>query len=637
MSVRKQGPTESRIFDLIAPLLVAALCSAISVFWAIRVPIFESPDETAHADYALELYDVGHPFTVRDPRPHTFVTAQSRYIAKSIGYREMRYNPAARVPMGYGTPTYFKNLDRGAPPRIANPPGPASTMPYVMFAYPIGYYAVVASMMSLAGNLIHDSLSTVFFVGRFANSLFLFLTVLLAYRIFLTLRLGRVVAMLATLGVGLFPLVSAVSGAIQPDGLALLLSTGILYSALSFRKRPQMSYVVSLSVLCSTLFFVKQHNALAFWLPVLFLVGTSWWGHRRKLTLTALYLVLIPSIAFAGSFVLTPVRGLRDPQRFIHDTVSHAASPAGYGLMGLVNRFIQGLTSLYGGGTAFWSYWLQFGFRGATFVPSGSSQALSTVLLCGTFAVAVALLARQISILRRIYRVFSKNSRHGALLLLAADVPKNVYLCVLLILLVIYVGTGITLQGRYMLVTLVPLAIVLLKSIPNQFRPRSRKRIRLGIAGSMAFYSLVLCGFGIHAIDANYYERATTPLRIDTLADVDFATSKRRSLNLDSPIAIARAEAVNFSGHAIDMRTGLPAEEIVVAVDGRTRAVGHTGLARIDVASIFADEALDRCGFAITLPFASLHRGYNRIDFYVKRRDDFTQLAFRRSFQIDVR
>lgn len=624
-------------FD-VASLLVALLCGALSVIWALRVPVFESPDEAAHADYAFALYDVGRPFVVRNAIAHTFATPQTRYLADAIGYREMRYNPTARAPSGYGTSAYFRALDRAAPQPRNRVPAHGSTMPYVMFAYPIGYYAILATVMEAAGKLSRGSLSAEFFIGRFSSALFLTFTLLIVYRIFRILSFSRAVALAASLALGSFPLVTVVSSAIQPDNLALLVSTAILYYALRFQREPIGSHALALGLLCSVMFFVKQHNALAFWLPSLFLVTTLWWRKRRSLAIATTYLVALPVLAFAGSFVLTPVRELRDPQRFVQNTIAHSAASSGPALVEFAAGILRGIVSLYGGGTAFSSFWLQFGFRGATYVPEATSHSLASVLLGVTIIVSIVALATHLRVLRRILTVYRKRSPYRAACLIAADIPKNTYAFVLAALLMIYVGTAITLQGRYMLVALVPLSIVLLRDLPRLFKQRYRERLRLGIAVSFAAYSVVLSIFALRAMNENYYAPVRQPLTTDILADVDSVIANERDVPIGSNMLVVRNSDVTFSGHAIDMRTGLPAERVVLTIDGRrARVIGRTGLERIDVAAIFADERLDRSGFSLTVPARSLHPGINRIDLRAMRNSETQGLAFTRPFTLRVR
>jgi len=619
-------------------LAIALLCAAFATVWALRVPYFESPDEIAHADYAFALYDVGRPFLVADARPNNFVTTQSRYIAEATHYRRMRYNPAARVDAGYGSRAYFRELDRGAPkPSYAVPPR-GSNMPYVMFAYPFAYYAIVAGVMTIVGDATSQSISSIFFAARLTSTLFLFGTCLLMWRIFRLSGFERGVALMATLGVGSFPLVTTMAATIQPDNFAFLVSALTLYFALYFRRRPSGRNAVLLGLTCATLFFAKQHNALAFWLPSAFLAATMWRrivGPVRPVALVAVGIA--PLVALATSFLLSPVLGLSDPQRFIRETLHHAHAGQGTVLHETLTSVARKFLDLYAGGTAFWSYWLEFGVRGATYVPDRVAQPLASFLIVATIVTASAVVVLRIRIVQRIFRVGRKRSVEGALRLVAAGIAVNSYALVFGILVVLSIGAGITLQGRYMLVAIVPLVIILLQTLPRFFVRPHRRVVRHVLAGSMATCSLLLSFAGLHALDADYYEPARHSLAHDSLADVDVVTIRAIDTAASDEIAAPRNEAVTFSGHAIDMRTGLPARRIVVRVNGRDRSAAGTGEVRPDVAAVFADDLLQRSGFRITLPSSVFHRGSNDVEFRLADADDKRPLPFLRRFAVSVR
>jgi len=640
MLKRKSGlaaPTYN-LRELSWAVIIAMTCALIAMVWAIRVPIFEFPDEIAHGDYAFALYSAGRPFVLKDARPKNFATEQSRYIAEATHYREMRYNPVARVPAGYGTRSFYRRLDQAAPRPLHTTPHDGSDMPYVMFAYPVAYYAIVATVMVFVGDISSQSLSAVFFAGRFLSSLCLLLTCLTTWRLFRLTGFDSRTALLATFGVGAFPLVTTISAAIQPDTLALLMSTIVLYRAIVFKRYPTERHAVILSVACAAMFFSKQHNALAFWLPSAFLVTVMWWRQMRRTRALALLCVgLLPLTALVTSLSLSPVSQLRDPQRFVLGALHGANASHGSGLVDTIGMLLSGAVDLYGGGAGFWSFWLHFGIRGATYVPIEMAVPLAKLLLIGTILTGSAVIVVQTHVLRRIWTIGRCRSRHSAITLILRDIAMNAYAFVLTILLLLYLGSGIALQGRYMAVALVPLVIILLRTIPRLFKCRRRTSIRLLLASTMAIYSFAFSLCGIRAIENDYYAPAPHPLIKDVLADVDTVTIRQQSFRAGDEIRVLPNEAVTFNGHAVDMRTGLPAKHIVVRVNGRHLTLSGTGVESPDVAAAFIDDGLRRSGFRISLPGSAFHAGRNLVDFTIEGSTYHHELAFSRPFVVSVR
>src|SRR5262249_47861753 len=112
-------------------LLVAciiAASAALSTYWVFLVPIFESPDENIHADYAFSLYSAGRLINLREPwlpwNSHPTGTRFDRdlvfhvytlYLTKATDVERIQFNPQVMAPKGYGTAGFFAALDRDAP------------------------------------------------------------------------------------------------------------------------------------------------------------------------------------------------------------------------------------------------------------------------------------------------------------------------------------------------------------------------------------------------------------------------------------------------------------------------------------------------------------------------------------------
>ena len=96
--------------------IVAGVC-ALAMRWVFLVPIYQSPDEPHHLDYALTIRDGGffHAIPI-DPSRTIGAHAWTRYLLERTDAETIFFNQSAKVPEGYGTRKYYRDLDRDAPP-----------------------------------------------------------------------------------------------------------------------------------------------------------------------------------------------------------------------------------------------------------------------------------------------------------------------------------------------------------------------------------------------------------------------------------------------------------------------------------------------------------------------------------------
>jgi hypothetical protein len=314
-------------------LVVAASCG-VSLVWVFAVPIYQSPDEPAHLDYALAIYAHGRPFKAQHTsfeqlppyvHPYTF------YLQDRTRAFEIAHSPGAKVEPGYGTADYFARLDRAAPPadsiQVAGPN-------HLAAVYPFGYYTLLAGWIALVRQF-SDSLTVTFFAARIFSVLLLAITLPAMYGTLRLMNFGRQFSLLLTTGIGLFPLTSFVSAYVQPDNLSWTLLTLSIYLALRFRRfstlpgaayevsglrRPLTPYVnpgkkslVALGLCLGALIVTKVHFFLCAAIPIAAMLGAELVRDRAAIGhwLRTAALSFLPSLLL-GSVYLWSVWGTQN-------------------------------------------------------------------------------------------------------------------------------------------------------------------------------------------------------------------------------------------------------------------------------------------------------------------------------------
>jgi hypothetical protein len=290
-------------------LVVAASCG-VSLYWVFAVPIYQSPDEPAHLDYALAIYAHGRPFNAQ----HTsfeqlppYVHPYTLYLQERTRAFEIAHSPGAKVEPGYGTADYFARLDRDAPPadsvHVAGPN-------HLAAVYPFGYYTLLAGWIALVRQF-SDSLTVTFFAARIFSVTLLAITLPATYGMLRLMEFGRRFSLLLTAGIGLFPLTSFVSSYVQPDNLSWTLITLSNYLALRFRRDGRG--LPLLGVCLAALVLTKVHFFLCASVPVAAMLGAELSHDRAALRrwLRTTTVLLAPSLLF-GSVYLWSVWGTQN-------------------------------------------------------------------------------------------------------------------------------------------------------------------------------------------------------------------------------------------------------------------------------------------------------------------------------------
>jgi hypothetical protein len=80
---------------------------------------------------------------------------------------------------------------------------------------------------------------------------------------------------------------------------------------------------------------------------------------------------------------------------------------------------------------------------------------------------------------------------------------------------------------------------------------------------------------------------------------------------------VAFGETTKVAGWAIDLHARKPARGVVFEIDGMAVAKADCLVPRPDVAEIFGDAEMERCGFEIILPTNKLDAGFHSVSLHV--------------------
>src|SRR5262245_20270159 len=103
-----------RCWDRYCLAAILAGSMALSTMWVFKVPIYQSPDEPQHLDYAWALSEQSGLFFARDmlrPLPNYYVHPYTHYLVERTGTAHVAFHPENTMPPGYGTGKYFRDLD----------------------------------------------------------------------------------------------------------------------------------------------------------------------------------------------------------------------------------------------------------------------------------------------------------------------------------------------------------------------------------------------------------------------------------------------------------------------------------------------------------------------------------------------
>jgi hypothetical protein len=480
---------------------------ALSLVWAVRVPIFQAPDEPLHFDYALGIYAHRGPFRARDyPAPvnnnhyeniytHDYVHPYTNFLIDYTAAGTIAFNPAAKIAADYGSAAYFRRLDQAAP----NAGDGMAQAPFLARQYPFGYYALLAAWMGLL-RCFQEGLTFLFFGSRILSVLLLGGTLVLVYASARELHGGRAFSLLITAAVGFFPLTSFVSSYVQPDNLSLFLTCFCYYLAL--RARHDGSRSTLLGIALGALLLTKVHYYLAVAVPIgAMLAGRLWIAPltvRRRWTAVAL--LLGPSALAAALYAWT-LGG---------DNVLYRPPALPYRPLPHLALWTKRAFHDYYVGFAQQSFWGIFGWLDAPLIIHDpiTTRWFRAVTTAGTLTLLALTLLRLGQVILGLLRLLKGGRWRSAWRVAFSNPVINSYFLFTALMFVLYVRlqNAFGAQGRNWLPLLLPIFLTGTCYVPKVFRrPQGRRLCSAAVLAFLLLFDGIGGVYALRTIQDRYY------------------------------------------------------------------------------------------------------------------------------------
>jgi hypothetical protein len=593
-------------------VVLCAIAVGFSAGWAVVLPIFLSPDEDSHYDYALTLYTAGRPM-----RPAENVVGRDThpvvaYLMTATHARQQRLDTAVRADSGYGGAAYFRALDAKAPhvdARVERA-GPIDPVPYISRLYPIGYYALAAIAIGLGDLLTHGSAVGELFFARFLSVALLAPTLLFTWLALRELGIGTRKALLLLACTALLPMTAWMAGYVQPDDLVCALVAPIVYLALRLRRDPNNPALLAvLGGLLAALIATKQQYFLAVYVPIVAMLAVR---SPLRWSLCALRWPALTTVPPLLAFALTaPLLRAAPGGSGVCRIASGLSAARRFGTAHVVHFLAHGLVTTIDGsflpGSGLASFWLAYTAYRNTLIVLGTPalSLLAIMLLSALSLIVVGLFAvRACAVAARLGTIGRRRSWGSALRVATSNVLVNAYLFYFVILCgyEMSIGGYIPIQGRYWLPFVPAIWLIVVNIAPRALPPRLARALGAVMLTLILGFDVLASAFAFPSLHDRFYAPAprTEPAK-EIMADV--ATARGHG-------------SVIVSGTAIDLRDASPVDRIVVRVDRGT----DLPVRRVPRPEVLCsmEETLLRTGFEASVPTSTLRAGRHDIAVFVK-------------------
>jgi 4-amino-4-deoxy-L-arabinose transferase-like glycosyltransferase len=477
----------------------------LSLYWVFLVPIFQSPDEHEHLDYAFNIYSASRLITVRDAfRPDG--DSHHDYTLYLAGVSSLNaVHNGAKMPADYGTTKYFQDLDQNAPTQGS--PHWASHSRYLGF-YPYGYYLLVALWMKLV-SLFTSRLSVLFFGTRILSVILLACSLSLGYAVMRELRFTRQRAALLSAIIGFFPLTSFVSSYVQPDNLSLTLVVLCCYLGFRVRRRPTAGSLLLLGIALGLLCITKYHFYLVVAVSVTgMLIADRLTGRLNSITWRRLFACLLLPTLVLGSVQIcvqwgSPVIG-----------TAAAAGTETLDAAGRINYYLNAMAGAFGNfyltdGTTFQSFWGRFGWFDTplVIVSPEINGIIRFVIAFITVALFGLTILRVEQIATRLARIVRRGHWRTGLAIVFSNPLVNAYFVFTVIMFVLFaLYRDFVGQGRNWFPFILPIFLVGIDFAPKALSSRKTQAMlsRLITAG-LVVYCIVGGFYAIRSVSERFY------------------------------------------------------------------------------------------------------------------------------------
>jgi 4-amino-4-deoxy-L-arabinose transferase-like glycosyltransferase len=292
-----EGPGRIRRAAAHVPRELALLLLVVALFgstWALVVPPWQAPDEDVHFAYSQTLVE-RHELPGKGPNA---VSTAQRLTMNYLNTDAVVLIPGAKQDWSPLSADVMRDELRNTSASDGGSPNAASE-------YPPGYYLYESVPYELASG---SDLLTRLYVMRLFSVAWLLVTTtaawLLAGELF---GRNRLLQLVTAATIGLWPMLSFMSSAINPDGMLVALWTLSTWLGVSILRRGVSGGRAAGLCLCVGLALVTKATALALLPPALFALALGLWRVRGAVSARHLKWAAVAVLAFAipvGSWVL---------------------------------------------------------------------------------------------------------------------------------------------------------------------------------------------------------------------------------------------------------------------------------------------------------------------------------------------
>lgn len=624
-----------RAADLAALGAILA-AGALSTLWVFLVPIFQPPDEAAHFDYAVSIYSAQRLVRLSDGPRDWIVSPYTKYLLRVSDQQRIAGHSPMRVPPGYGTRAYYAAVDAAAPRLDRRLP--SEGVSYIAPTYPFGFYALEAVVIR-AATAFTDSIVTVFFAARLFCVFLTMLGLYFNYRTGLALGVPRWTSVALIAAIGIFPMTSAMSSAVQPDNLAYLLISATLFVATAWRAGVQPLRIAGvLGVLLGLLAITKYHFFLSVALPVLLLAAV-----RLRSPIRAAKRAIAAALLIVPSALLLAVQhwGVGESRRSVGSAVASftevdalrtaLAGGAGSALHYVAGTSVAGFVDCFISGFCAATFWRVLGPGDTPIViaNAGISLLVRVTVSLATLAVAIVLVYYGARALLRLAKAALRGHAGAALRAIAADPVINSYFLFVALMLGLYVLTNDAYgaAGRHWYPYVFPAFLCFVWYAPRALR-KEHRRLSAALACVLLAYSAIAAAYSIAGITQRFY---TSPTGTYAVVDPPPAeVSAAKAVGALWPLQPAEYHVAG-SNVQFDFRkdtrlliTGVAAGDgniparIAVVLDGRQALPVLTGEYIIAIAELTFSTANGYSGFSAYVPANELSEGPHVISAYAQ-------------------
>jgi len=177
--------------------------------------------------------------------------------------------------------------------------------------------------------------------------------------------------------------------------------------------------------------------------------------------------------------------------------------------------------------------------------------------------------------------------------------------------------------------------IVLLTFIPTLAPPNRRRALSGAIAVTLLGVSVCMAPISLAAMQRNFYGQKERTPSVAFLSDVIGLGGVTYSGSNEAIPKIVASRGFTIRGYAVDSISGLPADRVVIELDGARIRQISTGRPEPEIASLYHDGALNGSGFEVRLDTTHWTPGMHTIALAI-RSNGGVLMAFPRTLEVRV-